>query len=132
MPTFGPTSLKHLALLHPDLQRLLKEAIQYFDFSIVCSFRGEVEQNKAYAKGTSTKKFPNSKHNRVPSDAVDLVPYRNGLRWEDDKAFYFLAGLLLGLSNKLNIHLRWGGDWDMDHDFHDNTLLDLPHFELLN
>jgi peptidoglycan L-alanyl-D-glutamate endopeptidase CwlK len=28
-------------------------------------------------------------------------------------------------------HIRWGGDWDGDQDFRDQTFDDLAHFELI-
>jgi len=53
------------------------------DVTIVCGYRGEEEQNKAYTEKKSGLKFPQSKHNHAPSSAVDIAPYINGkgVRW---------------------------------------------------
>ena len=37
---------------------------------------------------------------------------------------------MLGTARGLFIPLRWGGDWDMDHNFKDQKFDDLCHFEL--
>ena len=46
--------------------------------------------------------------------------------------FYNFAGTVQGVAKMLNIKIRWGGDWDSDNDLKDQTLYDLPHFELRN
>ena len=130
MPTFGTASKRRLAELHPDLQRVLLAAIQIMDFSVVCGYRGQADQEKAVREGKSTKHFPDSKHNTTPSRAADLCPYRGGLRWEDREAFYFLGGIILATARQLGIKVRLGLDWDGDGDLHDQTFHDLPHVEL--
>lgn len=131
MPAFGQSSLDRLKQAHPDLQRLLLEAVKYVDFSVICTYRGREDQEEAVASGASTKHFPASKHNRLPAVAVDLCPYRNGLQWKDREAFYFLGGYMKSLAIIMGIKIRWGGDWDGDNDFHDQHLIDLPHIELV-
>jgi len=45
--------------------------------------------------------------------------------------FYDFGGYVLGSAERLGVPLRWGGDWDRDHDvFDDQTFQDLVHFEL--
>lgn len=134
MPSFGKASLKQLQTLHPDLQRLLNEAIKYFDFSIVEGFRNKEAQNRAYAKGLSDKKWPNGKHNKKPSLAVDIAPYP--IDWSDERRaterFVLLAGFVLCLASQLGLNIRWGGDWDQDEDTrNEQGLRDYPHFELV-
>lgn len=131
MPMFGKASLNHLLQLHPSLQEILLEAIEIMDFSIVCSYRGEKAQNAAFAAGKSKKKFPFSKHNMRPSPAVDLCPYREGLKWNDKEAFYLLGGILKAIAYKQGKKIRLGLDWDGDNDVHDQTFNDLGHAELL-
>ena len=131
MPQFGKASLDRLSQAHPDLQRLCNEAIKHFDFSVVCSYRGREDQEKAFADGATTKHFPDSKHNCMPSLAVDLCPYRNGMQWTDREAFYLMGGYLKGLAIIMGIKIRWGGDWDGDNDLHDQRLYDLPHIEVV-
>ena len=44
--------------------------------------------------------------------------------------FYHFAGWVLATASRLSIPIRWGGDWDGDRDFMDQTFDDLVHFEL--
>jgi len=135
MPYFGTSSLKKLSECHPDLQRLMNEVIKYYDFSITCGYRGEVEQNECYKNKTSKLKYPDSKHNKQPSLAVDIAPYipqreddKNA--WKDERYFHILAGYVLCMANTLNIPIRWGGDWNSNNYLEDQDWNDLPHFEL--
>jgi peptidoglycan L-alanyl-D-glutamate endopeptidase CwlK len=48
---------------------------------------------------------------------VDVAPYP--IDWEDYEKFYWFGG-----------YIRWGGDWDGDGDFKDQTLVDLVHWEI--
>ncbi len=49
----------------------------------------------------------------------------------------FLAGIVIGIademykSGEVSHKVRWGGDWDRDGDFNDETFKDLWHFELI-
>ena len=45
--------------------------------------------------------------------------------------FYFLAGMIKERADQLNIRIKWGGDWDSDLDFFDQTFDDLVHYELV-
>jgi hypothetical protein len=45
--------------------------------------------------------------------------------------FYYLGAFVKQEADRLNIPLRWGGDWDNDHDLFDQTFYDLVHFELV-
>ena len=133
MPRFGTRSKNNLATCHPDLQRLLNEVIKHYDCSVICGHRTKEDQNKAYHEGRSKIKWPNGKHNSSPSMAVDVVPWfstKPNIRWNDSKKFYHFAGYVLAVADQLGINLRWGGDWDGDGELHDQTFMDLPHFEL--
>ena len=57
-----------------------------------------------------------------------LAPYP--IDWNDKERFYFFAGYVKGIASQMGIELRWGGDWDSDNQLHDQTFMDLPHFEL--
>lgn len=134
MPYFGSRSSKNLSEAHEDLQRLFKEVIKYYDCSVICAHRGAQAQNIAYFDGRSTKMFPDSQHNKLPSLAVDVVPYfkyKPHVRWEDSDKFYEFAGFVQGVACMLDIDIRWGGNWDGDDELHDQSLMDLPHFELI-
>ena len=130
MPKFSSASMERLESCHEDLQDLFLEVVQEFDCTILCGRRGKKAQNDAYREGRSTKKWPGSKHNTEdyePSDAVDVAPYP--INWENRKRFYYFAGYVQGVADRMGIKIRWGGDWDSDTDLDDQTFFDLPHFE---
>ena len=129
MPHFGPRSIENLSECHPSLQRLFKEVIKHYDCAVICGHRGKEEQDRAFFEGKSKLTFPMSKHNKVPSLAVDVVPYP--VDWRDRDRFYYFAGLVKGIASSMGIKIRWGGDWDSDNNFKDQSFHDLPHFELV-
>lgn len=112
------------------LQLVLNAAIKYMDFSILEGHRGKAEQDEAYRTGKSKVRFPNGKHNQVPSHAVDIAPYP--LDWSDTERFVYFAGFIMGVAASHDVRLRWGGDWDRDTEVEDETFRDLGHFELVN
>jgi len=120
MPKFGLISQQRLATCHEDLQRVMNEVIKWYDISIICGHRGEAEQNRAYETGHSKLRWPNSKHNRLPSLAVDIAPWP--IDWNDHKRFWYMGGLVMGVAAKMGIKIDWGGNWI--------SFIDLPHFEL--
>jgi hypothetical protein len=128
MPVFGAQSEKHLAACHPDLQRVLREAIKYIDFSVTCGFRNQADQDRAFAEGKSKVKWPNGEHNQSPSRAVDVAPYP--LNWNDAEAFTLLAGVIYGIACMMGIKLRIGADWDGDFNTLEHSFKDRPHIEL--
>jgi peptidoglycan L-alanyl-D-glutamate endopeptidase CwlK len=98
------------------------------DCSIIEGYRGPVRQNKMVEDGLSRLHYPNGKHNQTPSLAVDAAPYP--IDWNDNEKFYWFGGYVLGAADSLGLEIRWGGDWDSDMDFKDQTLVDLVHFEI--
>lgn len=129
MPLFSANSINQLSTCHPELQRLFYEVIKHRDCSVTEGFRNKEKQNEAYAKGNSDKKWPDGKHNKYPSLAVDVYPYP--IDYTDKERFYNFAGFVQGVAEMLDIKIRWGGDWDGDNDLHDQKLMDLVHFELI-
>lgn len=129
MPKFGKKSLENLDQCHLDLQLLFGEVIKDFDCSVLCGHRSEAEQNEAFRNNNSTKKYPDSKHNQVPSIAIDVVPYP--IDWENLNRFYFFGGYVKKTAELLGVKIRWGGDWDGDTLTDDQGFMDLPHFELI-
>ncbi len=133
MATFGNRSRKNLNETHEDLQLLFNEVIKYYDCSVICGHRNRTDQNKAYHEGRSTLKYPRSKHNSLPSKAVDVVPYfknRPHIRWDDTDKFYEFVGFVQGVAAMLDIKITCGHNWDMDDELHDSSFIDLPHFQL--
>lgn len=134
--TFGERSLKELATLHPDLQKICNVLITMVDFTITDGHRGEKEQNEAVAKGFSKVKFPNSKHNKTPSLACDLAPYP--IDYKNPKRFIYLAGAFMAVAamlkaqGEITSNVRYGGDWNRNADPNDESFIDLPHFEIID
>ena len=98
MPKFGRRSKKNLDSCDLDIQAVLNEAIKYYDFSVLCGERGEEEQTKAFKGGFSKVQYPNSRHNKKPSQAVDIAPYP--IDWADLERFHYLAGLVIGIAQE--------------------------------
>jgi peptidoglycan L-alanyl-D-glutamate endopeptidase CwlK len=118
--SLGKTSLQRLDECHPDLQRLVRAVVARMpagdDLTVLCGYRGQKEQDDAFARGTSKLKFPKSKHNNKPARAVDIAPYP--VDWHDRAAFDRQRAFVLAVASDLGIRIRVI-DWD------------LPHFELL-
>ena len=137
MNHFSEISKQRLQTCHKDLRALFAHVIIDYDTTIVEGHRGEEAQNKAYAEGKSKLKFPNSKHNKYPSQAVDAVPFINGrISWSRENLLLF-SGYVLGIADQLfrigviSHRIRLGADWDKDKDVTDETFRDEPHFEII-
>lgn len=131
--TYGKTSRSNLGTAHIYLQMVLREALGLgiMDISIIEGHRGKAEQNRYYDLGKSKVEFPDGKHNKTPSDAVDAVPFVNGKVSWNKLHCCVLAGIVLACAAKLGIKIRWGGNWDMDSEpITDQDFQDLVHYEL--
>lgn len=108
--------------------------IKEHDCAIIEGHRARRRQNQLFRDKKSKVKWPNSKHNRMPSMAVDVAPWMDGegIPWEDNRRFYGFAQNVLDTAARLGIKIRFGGDWDMDGDYNDQEFKDLCHFELLS
>lgn len=131
MPRYSTTSLERLNTACIELQDTFRQVIQIYDNSILQGARGEDEQNHYFKTGKSKLRYPQSKHNitanRPKSLAVDAAPWP--IDWDDLESFYYFGGLVVATGFALGHKIRWGGDWDMDGDLHDQTFMDLVHFE---
>jgi len=137
MNHFSYISQERLKTCHRELQVLFNHVILDYDCTIVCGFRGEQEQNAAFAAGNSQLEWPKSRHNSNPSMAVDVVPYETGgLDWGKTQSAHF-SGYVKGVADQLfrigtmKLHLRCGVDWDQDNDVDDTKFWDGAHFELV-
>lgn len=133
MPKFSQASLDQLSTCDPRIQAVLDAVIGLFDFTVLEGHRGEAAQNRAYARGLSQVRWPNGRHNSIPSKAVDIAPYP--IDWSSTEAarqrFCYLAGFVMSEAARQGVSLRWGGDWDGDRDTRDEHFRDLGHFEIL-
>lgn len=129
MATFSKTSLERLGTCHPDIKRVLMEAIKYVDFVVLEGHRDEEKQNQAFLNKTSTKRYPDSKHNAWPSLAVDIAPYP--IDWNNVERFRYVAAFILGLAAGMGVKMRAGVDWNSNFDPKDEKFIDGPHLELI-
>jgi len=128
MPSFGKRSRRNLSEAHPSLQKLFNEVIQVIDCAVIEGVREKEEQDRLFESGKSKVRWPASKHNSVPSCAVDVIPWP--VDWNDRERFVYFAGIVKGVASQLGVSIRWGGDWDSDNDLKDQSFNDLPHFEI--
>ncbi len=132
MPTFGHESLAQLATCDQRLQDILTDAIALIDFSVIEGHRGQVLQDRDFAKGLTKLKYPNGRHNAVPSRAADIAPFP--LDWSEGERphlrFAFLQGVVYACAHRRGIKVRFGMDWNRNFDPRDESFLDLPHVEL--
>jgi len=119
----GKTSLDRLATCHPDLRGLIRAAAAGIDrgdlawagvtdMTVLCGYRGPEAQAAAVASGASKAPWPTSKHNRTPSDAVDVGPWP--LDWSKREQFVVLHAYIAALARQLGVALHHI-DWDLPH-----------------
>lgn len=131
MYKFSRQSLQKLDTCTASLQKLFNEVIKDFDCTIVEGYRSKKKQNEYFDTGKSRLCYPNGKHNRHPSQAVDVAPYLNGsVSWDMRHCLYF-AGVVMGIAKMMDIKVRWGGDWNRNNEpITDQSFQDLVHYEL--
>ena len=140
---YGTGSNEKLDTCHPTLQLIAEEALSLspYDITIIHGWRNMGTQNQLEADGKSTKRFPNSRHNKTDdpsvidyarmSDALDFAPWvNNTIYWDDTHIFAVIAGCFIAAAKSMGVTLRWGGDWDSDGQTTDQTLLDWGHVEI--
>lgn len=126
MPKFSKTSEERLKTCHPDIVAVCRELIKQYDFSILCGRRNKEEQELAFMNGNSKLQYPNSKHNAIPSVAIDIVPYP--INWDDLSRFqemwirFDTLAKYFKECGKITSDFEWGGNW--------KTLKDYPHIEI--
>jgi len=89
------------------------------DFTVICGHRNKEDQNKAFDEGYSRVRFPNGKHNSLPSLAVDIIPYVPGEKdiWSRIDLFRKLGKHIKKCSKELGIEIVWGGQWKHFKDY---------------
>lgn len=120
MPKFHQRSLAHLDTVHPDLKRVMLEAIENapFDFGITEGLRTKERQQQLFNEGKS--QTLNSKH--LTGNAVDIVIFiDNKVTW-DLKYYKVLSEHIKAVAKLNDVPIVWGGDW--------KSFVDAVHFEL--
>jgi peptidoglycan L-alanyl-D-glutamate endopeptidase CwlK len=135
MYKYSKRSLDRLNSCHPDLQKILKEAIKHYDITIIEGIRSKERQEELVRTGKS--KTMNSMHidqGDGHSHAVDCALYP--IDWSDRERFVFLQGYLKGLADamlergEITHRLRLGVDWDSDGNIKEHSFFDGPHVEI--
>ncbi len=135
MPAFGKASRERLATCHIDLQKIFNRVIRFFDCVIIEGHRAKELQNLYYEQKKSKLKWPQGKHNSIPSKAVDAMPYP--IDWKDSMRMAYFAGFVMATAREMRDRgeishgLRWGHDWDGDTDLRNQAFTDGPHYELI-
>ena len=140
MNKWGKKSLRHYQTLDDDLKLLADEVLKVHDCSVLQGYRDKETQDRYFLNGTSSVRYPFSKHNRMPSMAIDLAPYIPGEDPYDMERVLFFAGIVLGIANKLYAEgamahkVKWGGTWryslDAPFAFDEDRFFDGVHFQL--
>lgn len=133
MRHYGPRSLKVRGELDLRLVAVFDEILwNVTDHSLVSGHRGETKQNALFHDGLSKLEFPQSKHNKYPSLAVDFQPYpypsTEPKLWA---GLAYIAAHAILIGKEQGVTLRWGGDWDRDGDLSDQNFNDLFHMEIV-
>lgn len=137
MPKFGNTSRTRLSTCHRDLVRIFNDVVARYDCSVLCGHRPKDLQDQAVAQHKSRTPWPGSKHNRMPSLAIDVAPWP--IDWDDIGRFYHFAGFVHATTldlferGEIEHRIRWGGDWNRDGRMTTDPTQkfnDLVHFEL--
>lgn len=150
MAVLGKQSLKNLSGVHPDLVRVMKEAIKDtpIDFTITDGGRTVEMQKALYRKGrdangkvinkglvvTNADGVKNRSNHQAHEDgffhAVDLYPYVDRkIDFDDVHGFLpAIAKHILSVAKRLGIQITWGGNFKATATKPKGW--DKPHFEL--
>lgn len=126
------SSKEKLSHCSEPLRELIETVDKYYPIQVIEGHRNKERQDEAFEKGFSKLKWPDSKHNSYPSQAVDIAPLIDGkIDWNNTKQWYHMVGFVEGVAAVLGIPIRSGADWDRDRNVSDQTFIDLPHIELI-
>lgn len=120
------SSLDKLSTCAQRLINLAHAVDNDYPIQVVCGYRTKEEQDRAFQLGNSKLLWPKSKHNKLPSLAMDIVPDpdRNPatIDWNNIDEFKKMLAVVEAKAKELNIKIRLG------RDFH---FRDFPHIELV-
>ncbi len=132
MRTWGKGSKKVYDELDSRLQIVMTRVRdEVGDISLLEGFRCGDRQNSLFESGETKLRWPDGKHNQLPSKAVDFRPYpwpgRQEMQWS---ALAYVASAAILIAKEEGIALRWGGDWNQNGDMTDQHFYDLFHLEI--
>ena len=116
----GLRSKTRLSGVHPDLQKVVKRAIEItdVDFTVLEGIRSKRRQRQLFNSGAS--KTMNSRH--LTGHAIDLGAWVGGKVSWDWPLYYRIADAMKQASKELGVDIEWGGDWV--------SFKDGPHYQL--
>ena len=132
-------SLNTMAGVHPDIVKVIKEAITNspYDFMITQGLRTAKYQNELYQQGrtkrglkvTNADGYTKKSNHQMKIDgfgyAIDFVVMdktkKDGFDWDTESKYEAVAKHILDTGHKLGIALEWGGNW---------RFKDYPHVQL--
>ena len=120
-------SRENLATCDPKLQTIFGAVDRFIPLRVIEGHRSPERQIQLFNEGRSKVKV--GEHNTTPSRAADVASLP--INWKDKDKFYYFAGFVIGMGAAMGYKLRWGGDWDQDHELNDQTFMDLVHFEIV-
>lgn len=133
-------SKKNLSSCNPEIKDVVHHVLKFIDVGVAEGHRGKERQNSLFQKKKTKVHWPNSKHNTLPSDAIDLVVFVKDFGYIDENSapkkyrqyYGFLAGIINAYCFEKNYNIRWGGDWNSNADFNEpsQNFDDLVHFEI--
>ncbi len=128
---WSKSSAAKLSTCDKRIIELMTAVCFLYDITVIEGHRSIDDQQKYYKDGKTKIDgvLKKGKHNCYPSKAVDIAPYP--VNFKDINSFYFLGGIVKAEARRLNLNIRWGGDWDSDNDFRENLFNDLVHFEIV-
>lgn len=136
-----PVGWEKLESCHPRLKEVILRVHAFHPVQVLSGLRTAEEQATLFAEGRSKLDGVTKKSKHQTGQAVDLAPVP--VLWPDQqgilkveaehrlKRFHVMAGVVLGLAHQMGVNLRWGGDWDKDWVYNDQSFHDLPHFEVM-
>jgi peptidoglycan L-alanyl-D-glutamate endopeptidase CwlK len=128
MYKFSKRSLGNLSTAHPLLKEVCEIALAegIIDFVVIEGHRDKATQDRYFAEGASKLRWPKSKHNRFPSEAVDIVPYP--VDFKDIKRFQELAVVIKAAWEKIPDEKKDG--WKLYNGADWKNFIDRPHWEI--
>lgn len=155
MPQFSKKSEAKLSTVHYVLADLCQYVVTNYDITILVGHRTEADQTAAYESRKSSKRWPYSRHNTMPSMAVDVAPWpipenwgsldgqtlhARNLNWKERVKFYEMVAVFRFAWAEMcdryplladQYEIRFGADWDGDGDYRDQKFDDLVHIEVV-
>ena len=132
MNAWSTSSQTRYDTLDPLLQLIATHVAKRFNCSILCGHRDRPEQDEAFRTGKSKATFPNSKHNVLPSRAMDIAPYFPNEDTYNNLNCMMFSCYVQAVADMLGIPVRIGNGLDPgQHNCRTTFDWDATHCELI-